>query len=64
MGRNCAGWNVLVGADMENIVKAVADQRVPDKRPLLYGENVCEKIVGIINNGGTFGGHKHFLEIH
>ena len=44
-----AGWNVLVGADMEKIVKAVEDQRVPDGRPLLYGENVCEKIAGIIN---------------
>jgi hypothetical protein len=40
---------VLVGADMEKIMKAVADQRVPDGRSLLYGENVCEKIAGIIN---------------
>jgi UDP-N-acetylglucosamine 2-epimerase (non-hydrolysing) len=44
-----AGWNVLVGADMEKIMKAVVDQRVPDGRPLLYGENVCEQIAGIIN---------------
>ncbi len=51
---------MLVGADMEKIIKAVADQRVPDKRPLLYGENVCEKIAGIINSEGTFGGINTF----
>ena len=43
------GWNVLVGADMDKIVKAAADQRMPDKKPLFYGENVSEKIAGIIN---------------
>ena len=43
-----AGWNVLVGADEEKIVKAAADQRVLDGRPLFYGENVCEKIAGIM----------------
>ncbi len=34
----------------EEINRILTDQRVPDERPLLYGEKICEKIAGIINS--------------
>ncbi|MCG2736017.1 MAG: UDP-N-acetylglucosamine 2-epimerase (non-hydrolyzing) [Candidatus Methanoperedenaceae archaeon] len=45
-----AGWNVLVGADEEMIVDAVNHFDFSKRRIPLYGENVCKKIVEIINN--------------
>jgi UDP-N-acetylglucosamine 2-epimerase len=33
-----AGWNVVVGADTERILLAVASFTPPDQRPSLYGD--------------------------
>jgi len=45
-----AGWNVLVGADMEKIVDAVNHFKFSKSRIPLYGENASKKIVEIIDN--------------
>lgn len=44
------GWNVLVGTDMDKIVGAVENFKFSENRIPLYGENVSEKIVEIINS--------------
>jgi UDP-N-acetylglucosamine 2-epimerase len=48
------GWNTLVGADKEKIIKAVNSFSPPDLRPPLYGLGAAaEKCVELI--GSQFG---------
>jgi UDP-GlcNAc3NAcA epimerase len=43
------GWNTLVGADEEKIIKAINTTQKPGSHPLLYGDGKCaEKIVSIL----------------
>lgn len=44
-----SGWNTLVGADMEKIVRAMNDLRMPDGYPPLYGDGKCaEKVCDVL----------------
>jgi UDP-GlcNAc3NAcA epimerase len=48
-----AGWNVLAGAEIDRIVKAVQTFRLPDTHPPLYGDGKASgRIAGILENGG------------
>lgn len=46
-----AGWNVLVGADSNQIVNAVCSFSPPDSRPVLYGDGTaaakCVDLLGV-----------------
>jgi UDP-N-acetylglucosamine 2-epimerase len=45
------GWNTLVGADKEKIIKAVISFSPPDRRPPLYGLGAAaEKCVELIGS--------------
>jgi UDP-N-acetylglucosamine 2-epimerase len=40
------GWNKLVGADTDNIIRAVKEIKTPENYPTLYGDGRCaEKII-------------------
>lgn len=46
-----AGWNVLVGADIDNIVAAAREFQPPESRPVLYGDgHAAERIVSVMGS--------------
>jgi UDP-GlcNAc3NAcA epimerase len=48
-----AGWNVLVGADHDRIVRAVRELAPPHERPPLYGAGAAAAaVVALIERGG------------
>jgi UDP-GlcNAc3NAcA epimerase len=48
-----AGWNVLVGADRDRIVRAVRELALPEEHPPLYGEGgAAAAVVALLERGG------------